>query len=79
VAGAVGRLRTASHERDELIADVDERHAGRPAAQPEVEQAAVELDRAIDVVDLEGDVVDPDEARLAQGRIMCTSPNSCQR
>jgi len=79
VARPVGRLRATVHERDELVADVHEGHAGRAAAQPEVEQTAVELERAVDVVDLQRDVVDPDEPRLAQGRSKCTSPNSCQR
>jgi hypothetical protein len=67
------------HQGDELVPDVDERSAGRSATQLQVEETAIEVERAVDVVDLEGDMVDPDEARLAQGRIMCISPNSCQR
>src|SRR5205085_8621965 len=80
VAGLVGRPRAPPDEGDELVADVDERHAARAAAQPQVEEAAVELERAVDVVHLERDVVDPDEPWLrAHGRIKCTSPNSCHR
>ncbi len=36
------------------------------AAQLECEQAAVELERGVEVADLEGDVVDPDKARAVQ-------------
>ena len=62
-----------------ILALLSPANAGRPAAQPQVEQAAVELERAVDVVDLERDVVDSDEARLHYGSMKCTSPNSCQR
>jgi hypothetical protein len=61
---AVARLSPAFHQRDELVADVDESGVAGAAAELDVEQLAVELERAIDVVDLESDVVDPDEARL---------------
>ena len=68
VARAVARLRPALHQRDELIADIDERRVVRATAKLDVEQSAVELERAIDVVDLERDVVDSDEPRLAHER-----------
>src|SRR5262249_23706966 len=54
----------AVRERDELIAEVDERHA--PAASAEVyvvEDAFEEAKLLVDVLHLDGDVVDPDEAR----------------
>ena len=79
MARAVGRLGAAFHQRDELVADLDERGAVHPAAQRDLEDLLVERERLVDVVDLERDVVDPDEARLRHGRIRCTSPNSCQR
>jgi hypothetical protein len=50
------------HQRDELVADVDERGAPLAAAQRQVEELPVELERGVDVADLERDVVDPDEA-----------------
>ena len=83
VPGAVRRLRAALHQRQELVADVDERRTCGATAQAQLEQAAVELERALEVLDLERDVVDADELAVSssppQGRIRCRSPNSCQR
>ncbi len=82
MACSVARLRPALHEREELVADVDEGGALRTASELEVEQSAVEVECAVDVVDLERDVVDADEprpGRVVHGRIRWTSPNSCQR
>ena len=61
VAAVVGRLAASLGDRDELIAHVDERHPGHAAAQLELEDLAVELERRVEVADLERDVVDPDE------------------
>jgi catechol 2,3-dioxygenase-like lactoylglutathione lyase family enzyme len=61
----VRRLRSAFRERDELVADVDERHARRATAQLEVEDPAVELERVVNALDLERDVVYADEPRHA--------------
>jgi hypothetical protein len=63
VALAVRLLRAALGEREKLVAGVDERHPSRPAAQLEAEQTAVEIERGVHVADLEGDVVEADEAR----------------
>jgi hypothetical protein len=63
VAVRVGRLRPPLRERDELVAHVHEGHAAGAAAELEVEDAPVEGERLLDVADLEGDVVDADEAR----------------
>jgi hypothetical protein len=63
----VRRLRAAGRESDKLVAEVDERHPRRAAAQLEAEDAAVKLERLVDVADFERDVVDADEAR-AVGR-----------
>ena len=58
----VGRLRAPARDRDELVAHVDERHrAARAAAQLELEEPPVPLERGVDVGDLERDVVDADE------------------
>src|SRR6266545_2856181 len=65
MARAVRRLRATFHQRDELIADVDERGAGHPAAQRELEDAPVEVERLVDLADLERDVVDPDKTRAS--------------
>ena len=51
-------LPPALGERDELVADVDECHAPGSAAKRELEDAAVELERLLDVPDLQRDVVD---------------------
>jgi len=56
-------LRSALGDRDELVAQVDEGHARRPAPQPELEDPAVELERVVDALDLERNVVDADEPR----------------
>ena len=60
---AVGRLSSLTRESDELVADVDEGHVSRPPAERDVEDPPVELERLVYVVDLDGDVVDPDEPR----------------
>ena len=48
----------------ELVAHPDERGAGDPAHGSRLEEVGVERDRLLDVVHLQGDVVDPDETRL---------------
>ena len=63
VAMPVRRLRAPARERDELVADIDERHPSRASAELQVEDAAVEAERIVDVVDLERDMVDADEPR----------------
>src|SRR5206468_6922028 len=61
VACVVGGLRPAFRKRDELVAHVDEGHAPRAATQLEVEDPTVELERVVDALDLERNVVDADE------------------
>src|SRR5690242_6835969 len=59
------RSRAALEQRDELIAQTKERRAGHAAVDPRrLEDPCVERDRLVDVVDLQGDMVDPDETRL---------------
>ena len=41
-----------------------------PPAQLEAKDPAVELQRLIDVTDLEGDVVDPDQLRLSHSSLL---------
>jgi hypothetical protein len=60
----VGRLPSPLGERDELVADVDERHPAGASSQCQLEDATVEVERLLDVADLERDVVDSDETRL---------------
>ena len=49
-------------ERDELVAQVDERHAAAAPAQLEViDELPEELEHLVEVADLDGDVVDADE------------------
>ncbi len=60
VAVRVRRLRAAGRQRDELIAHVDEGDALAPPSEREVENGAVEVERFLDVSDLQGDVIHPD-------------------
>ena len=57
------RVAPALREHQELVAHVDEGHAGHTAAQLEVEDAPVEAERLVEVRDLEHEVVDPHESR----------------
>ena len=66
VAIPVGRAGLAVREGEELVAHVEEGHAGHAAAQLELEDAAVELDRFVHVADDERDVVDADHPRHGQ-------------
>src|SRR4029078_4236774 len=68
MAASFRRLRPALRDGQELVAHVDERHAADAAAQVEAEQPAVEVERRVEVGDLEGGVVDPDQTRLAVHR-----------
>jgi hypothetical protein len=55
--------RTALREREELVAQVDERHSRLALVDPELaEDRAPEGERALGVVHAERDVVNPDEA-----------------
>ena len=62
VAVVVGRLPASLADREELVAQVDERHPRHAPAQLEVEEPRVELQRLVEVADLERDVVDPDQS-----------------
>jgi hypothetical protein len=64
VAGAIRRLRAPGGEHEELVAHVEEGHVPSAATQLELEDAPVEVEPLLEVVDLEDDVVDADEARL---------------
>ena len=70
------RLGPARGQGDELIAHVDERHARAAPAQRELEQPPVERERLVDVADLERDVVDADQTRLAAPRPCAQSSNT---
>ena len=64
VPRAVRRLLPARRQRDELVAQIDERHRVAVApTQGEVEDPSVEGERLLEVADLQRDVVDPDRAR----------------
>ena len=65
VALSVLRRGGALHQREELVAQVDEGDAGTPPPQLELEQGAVEGERLVERGDLERHVIDPDGA--AQG------------
>ena len=62
VALAVGLPHGALGEREELVAQVDERHSAHPAAELQLEEAPVERQRLVERADLDGDVIDPDRA-----------------
>jgi Lanthionine synthetase C-like protein len=54
-------LRMSLHESQELVAHVDESRPWLALLDREIEDALVKGERAVDVGDLEGDMVDPDE------------------
>ena len=54
-------LRTPLCQREELVAHADEGHAGDARLHLDVEDAPVELERLVEVADLESDVIDPDQ------------------
>ena len=58
-------LGAALHQVDELIAELDKGVTRPFRAQGEVEDLAVKGKGLVDIADLEGDVVDADETRLA--------------
>lgn len=58
VAMAIGWVRRPRGKGDELIAEVDEGHPPGTSSQLEVEDPPVELERLLDVADLERHVVD---------------------
>jgi hypothetical protein len=60
VALCVGRLGAALGEREELVAQVDEGHPRHPSAQLDLEDAAIERERLVEVAHVECDVVDAD-------------------
>src|SRR5712692_1974632 len=77
MTAVVGGLAAALLQREELIAQVDEGRAFALAAKLELEQAAVERQRLIDVADLERDMVEADGARfpwLGHRGLRITSP-----
>ena len=78
VATVVARLLAALGERDELVAQVEEGHARRPAAQLEGEQPPVEGQRLLEVADLERDVVDAHQAgSLGHAHIVAGPWSAC--
>src|SRR5215813_15085465 len=64
MTAVVGGLGAALLQREELIAQIDERRGLALAAQFELEQAAIERQRLLDIADLEGDMVETDGARF---------------
>ena len=53
-----GRLQVSLDELDEVVVEVQERVRPRPPQQPEAERAGVEVDRAIELRDRDGDVLE---------------------
>src|SRR5262249_33392877 len=67
-------------QRQELVAQIDERHGLALAAQFELEQATVKCQRLLDIADLEGDMVETDGARfswLRHGALPQSGQSSC--
>jgi hypothetical protein len=64
VAAVVGRAAgtLALEQRQHLVAHADQRVVAAALANSELEQAAVELERLIDVADLQRDVINADDA-----------------
>ena len=64
MTAVVSRLFASRLQRDELVAKIDEGHRLALAAQFEVEDAAVECQRFLNVPDFQRYVVEADGARL---------------
>ena len=62
VAALIGTLEAPFGDSQELVAEIQERHPWHASAELEGEQPAVEVERGVEVADLERDVVDADEA-----------------
>ena len=75
----VGSLRAPLGQREELVAHADERHSRDARLELDVEDAAVELERLVEVADLEGDMVDSYEPRRAAISLSCPVPSLLQR
>jgi uncharacterized cupin superfamily protein len=69
VSVRVGLLGATGRERDELVTHVDEGHALTAAAQREVEDPSVELERLVDVGDLHRNVVHADQSGTLHHRL----------
>ena len=74
-------MRVPGRECDELISNVHESHPGALAAERELEDPAQEIEGLVDVVHLDGDVVDPDRFRhrrdaseTTPARLRCYNP-----
>src|SRR6266540_1135598 len=80
MTAVVGRLGAALLQRKELVAQIDERRGLALAAQLELEQAAVEGQRLLDIADLERDMVETQGARfscLRHGSLRSSGRSSC--
>src|SRR5262245_9507012 len=80
MTAVVGGLGAALRQPQELIAQIYEGRGLAPAAQLELEQAAVKGQRLLDVADLEGDMVETDGARffwLRHGALPQSGQSSC--
>jgi len=58
VTPVVGTLPAPGAQREELVAEIDLRHRRPLSAQLEVQEAPVQLQRRVDVADLQREVVD---------------------
>jgi hypothetical protein len=60
----VGGLGAAPLERQELVSQIDERHGIAFASKRKLEEPTVESQSRFDVADLEGDMIESDDASL---------------
>src|SRR5262245_46716785 len=60
----VGRLRATLLKRNELVAEIDERHRIALASKLEIEQAAVEGQRLFDIADLKRHMIETNQSRF---------------
>ena len=70
MAGVVARLRAPLGDRQELVAHIEEGHPGDAAAELELERPPVELERGLEVVHLDRDVIDADQPRARHPLIL---------
>ena len=64
---AIRWLRAPLGESKELVAHIDECHPRHAAAQVEVEQRSVELERLVEIAHFERDVVEADRPCFGRG------------
>jgi hypothetical protein len=75
MARSVPMRRVGLHQRQKLVAQIDEGLALAAPAQGEAENLAVKRERLVDVADFQRDVIDADEAGQIGGHMSFPFPD----